>query len=223
VRGKRAARLAVTYAAIAVAWILLSDSMLLTLGLSAEDIAAYSVLKGIGFVVVTSVSLYTLVDRFVFTLERREREYRDLFEHNPNPMWFYDLDTLAFLRVNDAAVAKYGYSAEEFEAMTIADIRPPEDLGRLYLNVEAVRSGAASDVNESGAWRHITKDGRVLWVDITSHVMEFEGRPAEAVVVRDLTEAHEARQELFRLRRERLLVERPSSAGPKAESAAADG
>jgi len=198
----KSARLALTYAAIAVGWIGLSDGLLTRLDLSAESVARYSFFKGLGFVAVTALSLYFLVDRLLRTIEARERDYRDLFELNPNPMWFYDLETLAFLRVNDAAIAKYGYSADEFAQMTIADIRPPEDLDRLQANVEAVRSGEAEDVNESGAWRHATKDGRLLWVDITSHVTEFEGRPAEAVLVRDLSEAHAAREELFRMRRE---------------------
>lgn len=199
---KKSARLALTYAVIAIGWIGLSDGLLMQLGLSAQTVARYSFLKGLGFVAVTGLSLYLLVDRLLRTIERREQDYRDLFELNPNPMWFYDLDTLAFLRVNDAAVAKYGYTAEEFAHMTLADIRPQEDIERLHANVEAVRSGEAHDANESGAWRHVTKDGRVLWVDITSHVAEFDGRPAEAVLVRDLSEAHAAREELFRVRRE---------------------
>lgn len=216
-RSMRSARLALTYAIIAAAWITFSDGALMWLGLPADALVKYSFIKGIGFVLVTSGSLFLLVDRFAKASERREREYRELFEHNPNPMWFYDLETLAFLRVNDAAVTKYGYSPEEFAGMTLSDIRPPEDVERMKANVEAVRAGTAEPANESGAWRHVTKDGRVLWVDITSHVTEFEGRPAEAVLVRDLTEAQAARQELFRLRQENKEREdraRWSEAGP---------
>src|SRR5689334_20129349 len=49
-----------------------------------------------------------------------------LFETNPHPMWFFDLKTLRFVDVNEAAVRKYGYSREEFLSMTALDIRPPE-------------------------------------------------------------------------------------------------
>lgn len=198
----RPARLALSYAAIAVAWIAFSDGALLWLGLPEEALVTYSFMKGLGFVIVTGVSLFLLVDRFERASERRERDYRELFELNPNPMWFYDLKTLEFLKVNDAAVAKYGYTPEEFAAMTLADIRPPEDIDRLHMNVAAVRSGASNDATESGAWRHMTKDGRVLWVDITSHRAEFGGRRAEVVLVRDLTEAQSARQELVQYKRE---------------------
>lgn len=200
-RRLRSSGVAVTYALIALAWIVFSDSVLRILGLSSEQVVTYSLAKGFCFVFVTSAALYVLTYRFALVTERREREYRELFEHNPNPMWFYDLKTLAFLKVNDAAVSKYGYTPEEFAEMKITDIRPAEDHERLLANVETVRSGVVP-VNESGAWRHITKDGRTLWVDVTSHVVEFEGRKAEAVLIRDLTEAHAARQELFRLQQE---------------------
>lgn len=201
-RRLRSSGVAVTYALFALAWIVFSDSALRGLGLSSDEIVTYSLAKGFVFVFVTAVALYVLTYRFALKTERREAEYRELFEHNPNPMWFYDLKTLAFLKVNDAAVSKYGYTPEEFAQMKITDIRPPEDHERLHANVEAVRSGATPEVNEAGAWQHVTKDGRILWVDVTSHVTEFNGRKAEAVLIRDLTEAHAARQELFRLQQE---------------------
>ena len=59
-------------------------------------------------------------------LRESERQYRLLFHGNPNPMWVFDLETQAFLEVNEAAIQHYGYSREEFLAMTIADIRAPE-------------------------------------------------------------------------------------------------
>ena len=138
----RAFRLAATYAAIAAAWLLFSDGALLLLRLSAEQIARFSVVKGFAFVLVTSVALYLLSDRFAMRAAAREREYRELFEQNPNPMWVYDVETLGFLAVNDAAVAKYGYSRDEFLAMTIADIRAPDHAGQPHGNVEVARTAA---------------------------------------------------------------------------------
>ena len=209
-RKLHALRLAAVYALVAVTWILFSDSMLFRLGVRPDLLSSYSLLKGLGFVAVTSIALYVLVRRFTAEVARRERMYRELFEQNPNPMWFYDLETLAFLRVNDAAVRKYGFSRDEFLRMTIADIRPREDLGRLLENIETTRSGPPGAADHAGLWRHHTKDGALLWVDITSHVTEFEGRAAEVVLVRDVTEAHEARAALLRYQQdlERLVSER---------------
>ena len=57
-------------------------------------------------------------------LRRNESMLRLLFEHNPLPTWLYDMESLKFLRANEAAVRLYGYSEEEFAEMTILDIRP---------------------------------------------------------------------------------------------------
>ena len=60
-------------------------------------------------------------------LRASEERYRFLFESNPLPMWVCDLETLRFLAVNETAVMHYGYSEDEFLAMTIRDIRPSAD------------------------------------------------------------------------------------------------
>jgi|GEM_PF-515459 len=126
-------------------------------------------------------------------LAESELRYRQMFEDSPQPMWVYDLDTLAFLTVNDAAVAHYGFSREEFLKMTIKDIRPPEDLPRLLEDI----AQDSSQYGRSGVWRHRTKDRRELFVEISSHRMTFEGRPARLTLVNDVTERHHA-EELLR-------------------------
>ncbi len=122
-------------------------------------------------------------------LRESEEQYRYLFENNPNPMWVYDLETLAFLAVNNAAVSRYGYSRDEFLAMTIKDIRPPEDVPALLENVSRVTKG----LDEAGTWRHRKKDGAILSVRITSHTITFDGRKCEIVLAHDVT--HERQME----------------------------
>lgn len=118
------------------------------------------------------------------SLREEEEKYRLLFENNPTPMWVYDLESLAFLTVNNAAVTRYGYSRGEFLAMTIKDIRPQEDVPRLLENVSRVTSG----LDMAGVWRHRRKDGSIISVEITSHTIDFEGRKAEVVLAHDVTE-----------------------------------
>lgn len=117
-------------------------------------------------------------------LRTSEERYRLLFDVNPHPMWVYDLETLRFLAVNDSAVVHYGYAREEFLGMCISDIRPPEDLPRLLANVQAVTGG----VDEAGVWIHRKKDGTLIWVEITSHTLDFGERQAEVVLAHDVTE-----------------------------------
>ncbi|HEX6493690.1 MAG TPA: PAS domain S-box protein, partial [Candidatus Dormibacteraeota bacterium] len=90
-------------------------------------------------------------------VEEAEGNFRRLFDDHPNPMWVYDAETLQFLAVNHAAVARYGYSREEFVAMRIVDIRPPEDVP-LVLGIIGEKAPATL---HTGPWRHRLKDGRV--------------------------------------------------------------
>lgn len=139
-------------------------------------------------------------------LRESEENYQNLFEVNPHPMWVYDLETLAFMAVNETAITKYGYSREEFLQMTILDIRPPEDHQRLLENVATVTEG----LNEAGNWRHLKKDGSVIDVEITAHTMEFYGRKAEIVLAHDITDRkrveNERREAQDSLQRERQLL-----------------
>jgi PAS domain S-box-containing protein len=107
-----------------------------------------------------------------------------LFENNPHPTWVFDRETLRFLAVNAAAVRKYGYSREEFLAMTLKDIRPPEDVPALLETVRALGEGNES----SGAWRHRLKDGTIIDTENTSYALTFLGRAARVVVVVDITQ-----------------------------------
>ena len=110
-------------------------------------------------------------------------------------MWVYDLETLSFLAVNEAAVRRYGYSSEEFLNMTIKDIRPPEDVPALLDNVSTADS---PELNESGVWRHQKKDGTIIDVEITSYPLSFAGRQAELVLANDITERKRAEEALHR-------------------------
>jgi PAS domain S-box-containing protein len=134
-------------------------------------------------------------------LQESEERYRLLFENNPNPMWVYDLQTLAFLAVNNAAIQHYGYSREEFFAMTIKDIRPPEDVPALIERVARVPQG----FGVAGTWRHRKRDGTIIDVDITGHTVTFGWRSAELILVRDVTD-HKRAEQAIRASEERFQV-----------------
>src|SRR6056297_70010 len=145
----------------------------------------------------------------VAKLRASEASHREMFEVNPQPMWVYDLETLRFLSVNEAAIRHYGYSREEFRGMTIKDIRPPEDVSRLLLNVSQVTEG----LDLAGVWRHRLKDGRIIDVEISSHTLRFDGRDAELVRVNDVTEKRRLANQLqtYRNHLEELVEERTAA------------
>jgi PAS domain S-box-containing protein len=130
----------------------------------------------------------TVATRIEEALRKSEAQYRLLFESNPQAMWVYDLLTLRFLAVNDAAIRHYGYSRSEFLEMTIKDIRPPEDVQLLNEYLE----GGNPEMNRAGGWRHRKKDGTIINVEITSNRLSFGGRSAEFVLATDITERTKA-------------------------------
>ena len=121
--------------------------------------------------------------RAIRKMTQCELRYQAMFDLNPLPMWVYDLQSLAFLAVNQAAINQYGYMRDEFLAMTIKDIRPAEDLNRLLADVANV----SADFDHAGLWRHRTKGGKTIDVEITSHQMNFAGRTAKLVQATDVT------------------------------------
>ncbi|MDP3462348.1 MAG: PAS domain S-box protein, partial [Bacteroidales bacterium] len=132
--------------------------------------------------------------RMELELLESENLYRNVFMGNPVPMWVYDVETLRFIEVNEAAVRDYGYSREEFMHMSIADIRPAED-------VPALMQDVAENKNRSQGpeqWRHMTKDGSILQVEIISHAVPAKSgishRMVMAYNVTEKTAAQEALQ-----------------------------
>ena len=106
-----------------------------------------------------------------------------LFQNNPYPMWVYEVATRRFLVVNAAAVRHYGYSQEEFERMTLEDIRPESELPRL----RAYLAQGPLGVVEPTLWRHRKKSGELMDIEIASHDFAFDGKPARMVVAIDVT------------------------------------
>ena len=123
-----------------------------------------------------------------------ESRTRYLFENNPNPMWIYDLATLKFLAVNQAAINHYGYSEEEFLSMTLQDIRPAEDIPMLLEALSKVSLGFS--VPE--VWRHRKKDGTQIFVEVSAHTLDYQNHKCELILINDITKKMQAEEALKR-------------------------
>jgi diguanylate cyclase (GGDEF)-like protein/PAS domain S-box-containing protein len=118
-----------------------------------------------------------------------EARFRRLFYENPLPMWVIDGETQRFVTVNDAAVAKYGYSAEEFMARTATTVRRDAaqwatDLGRALAGATTISA------------RHRLRDGRLIDVEVTAGPQEFNGRPAILSIINDVTDRNRMYKQL---------------------------
>lgn len=124
-------------------------------------------------------------------LRQSEEKYRRLFASNPMPVWVFDIETLRFLAINEAAIRHYGYSREEFLGMTILDIRPPEAGPAVRDDLEQPLPNLTT-----GIWSHRKKNGQLIDVEITAHELDFEGRPARLVLAKDITEQKRVQEAL---------------------------
>jgi len=138
------------------------------------------------------VGLYIDRDKTDKALRINEEKYRYLFENNPQPMYIYDVETMAFLEVNLAAIEHYGYSKEEFLQMTIKDIRPSEDIPKLIIDVKNNKKTH----KPKGDWRHVKKNGEIIFVDISTVSISSNGKKVRHVMIQDITERKRAEDNL---------------------------
>jgi PAS domain S-box-containing protein len=170
----------------------LPDGRILSMTLFAEqpgyfDHDQYTLLRALCSDVVFGIEKLFLERRRLSAeeaLEASELAYRRLFQSSPQVMWVYDRRSLAFLAVNDAAVAKYGYSHDQFMVMTISDIRSAEDNERLAGHLARQPEG----FGDQGYWQHRDASGREFPVHILTHSVDWEGRPAVLVLVQEVAQ-----------------------------------
>src|SRR5688572_27515100 len=130
-------RIALIYAAIGILWIRFSDTLTqLLFGSNPTLLTTVQTYKGMFYVLATAVMLYAVLRHEFEKRRRQDSKFQLMFQHNPNPMWVYDPQTLAFLEVNQQAIETYGYSQDEFLGMTLKDIHPLEDIPALLDSVK---------------------------------------------------------------------------------------
>jgi two-component system cell cycle sensor histidine kinase/response regulator CckA len=139
--------------------------------------------------------------------DRAELEVRAglLFDANPEPMWIFDVDTLAFLDVNESALRRYGYERDEMLGMSIMDLHPTAEPAQAAPGPTAERPGVARA-------RHQRRDGSLLDVELTSHELSYQGRNARLVLARDVTDRartiaalHESEDQLRKAQRSEAI------------------
>ncbi|MHB8614361.1 MAG: response regulator [Candidatus Dormibacteraceae bacterium] len=126
-------------------------------------------------------------------VEATARRYRNLFRVHPEPMWVFNVETLRFLEVNDAAIRRYGYSRDEFLAMTIDRIYTREEMPGVLESIHH-----AADLDQSTAGFHLLKDGTVIEVQLS---MRDIGNGLRYVMAQDVTEKKKYQQQLQQAQR----------------------
>ncbi len=127
-------------------------------------------------------------------LRKSEERYRQLFRAVPHPVFVYDTQTLRILAVNEAAIRKYGYTRDEFLALTVTDIRLADDL---HYTIASPNDSGLPD-GPPALRRHRTRGGALIDVEVSSFALNLEGRGVKLALVNDVTERRKAEVEVRR-------------------------
>ncbi len=128
-------------------------------------------------------------------LARSEENFRHRFRNLPLPQWVFSIETLRFLEVNDSALAKYGYTQEEFLAMTLKDVQPPGGVEKLMYWLAPERINSSHTIE----WQHLCKDGRILDVEVFGRDVDFHGERARITLIIDNTARRQAERQTERI------------------------
>jgi PAS domain S-box-containing protein len=188
------------YLLIGLIWVPIGNMGILSLGLQekSELVRLIIVGKGMLFVLATSFLLYILIAREQRRIISNERQYSDIYESNPNPIWFYDPDTFMFVSVNQAAIDGYGYSRGEFLSMNIMELRP-------YRQVDAMEvpfNNLPIEPDQAGIWKHRKKDGSLLYVRVSAHKMLLNDKEVIMVMAIDTTDKFLYEKQLKKINKE---------------------
>ncbi|NMH29254.1 PAS domain S-box protein [Flavobacterium silvaticum] len=162
--------------------------------LSFEDkkLAALAVERGFSdYIFIEDLTPGLLQKSIAFSIEKYKlhrpneaEDFRNLFQTSPMPKFIYEVETLSFLEVNNAAIETYGYSREEFMELTLLDIRTPDEIPHF---MQALKDNIEKPVGIANV-RHKTKSGKIIDVEVQGNPVEFNGKNARAVIVIDITE-----------------------------------
>jgi PAS domain S-box-containing protein len=141
-----------------------------------------------------------------------EAKYRDLLEIVPASVFETDLKTGRFLRVNDLMCATLGYTRGEIMAMDPMAMIAPEGRALSEERRELKRKG--QPFSPTAEYRVFGKDGREVWVLLTSRVIHHaNGQVTSLLVAQDITERKRAEEERLRLEAQMLETQKLESLG----------
>lgn len=206
-------KIVLIYAVVSAVYIFTSDYFLELFIHDSGLISKLQTVKGLLFIIITSVLLHVLMTMNINKLsnyyrqiidfklvseeqsKQSKQEYIALFNHSPLPMWIFDLDTLRFLNVNEAACEHYGFSYEEFMTMNIKDIRPDSEVPQMEALLN--KTIQTSDASFLGLMKHRKKNGEIIQVKLKTSQVNFEGHLGILVTAVDISHENNIQNKLL--------------------------
>jgi PAS domain S-box-containing protein len=147
-------------------------------------VITWTYVAALNFVCLSLTALLAQRDAAAEAKLQAEHRYAQIFEGSPQPIWVYDRKSLRFLMINEAALRQYGWSREEILSMSVAALSPPGEPQTAPFDDEGHAAGTAAEPFET---RHLTRDGRILEVEVWTRAIEIGSQPAELVFALDVS------------------------------------
>jgi PAS domain S-box-containing protein len=119
-------------------------------------------------------------------LKASEERYRYLFNNNPACILIWDLYDYKILEVNESAIEQYNFTKEEFLTKTILDLRNEEDIPPVLELAQKARANVFFKITST--WKHINNAGEAMFMEITSHKIEYKGKPVMLALANNVTQ-----------------------------------
>jgi PAS domain S-box-containing protein len=130
-------------------------------------------------------------------LKESEEKYRSLIQHSQQGILIAKGPPMKFVFTNPAISEILGYSNEELLSLSsdeIAQIIHQDDRETVLNRFEKLFDGF--DVPSRYEFRAIKKDGSMIWLILSSTLIQFEREPALQVTILDNTDAKKAEEDL---------------------------
>jgi PAS domain S-box-containing protein len=137
-------------------------------------------------------------------LRESEEKYRNLVERANDGITIIQDSLLKYVNPRSAAIT--GYTVEELINTKFANYIHPDELPKLVDHYERRMAGEDVMPVYETALRH--RDGSRIDVELNAGVITYQGKPADLVIIRDITERKRAEQLLHTLNAAALAMER---------------
>jgi diguanylate cyclase (GGDEF)-like protein/PAS domain S-box-containing protein len=156
-----------------------------------------------------AVTDITDLKRTQLELRQSEERFHTIFDSVNDLIFVHDFETGSFIEVNRSACELLGFTRDEMLKLKIGDLsenKPPYTLQDLLPEITKARAGTPRTFD----WRGKTKDGRLIWVEISLRRAAFGGRDVLLATAREISQRKEAERQLKRLAQVDVLTGLPN-------------
>lgn len=145
-------------------------------------------------ITIAIVQIGTILKRLKQSEKERaesENRFKLLFDNSSDEIFLADFDGY-FIEVNQEVLKRLGYTREELMKKNFVDIKTPDYAPLVQKNIEIILKNG-QHVYET---EHLTKDGKIVFLEMNSRVIDYFGRKAILSIARDITERKEMERKI---------------------------